>query len=319
MAITDTINVAIVGASGVTGGSIVNGLLALTGLTVKITALTRPESLNKPANILLKERGVEVVAANLRGPLEKLVDLLSNIEVVISAIYWGSLDDEIPLATAAKAAGVKRFVQSAYNIPVAARGVTHLRDKKEVILSHIQQLRLPYTYIDVGWWYHVVLPRVASGRTEHALPLGMPDLPIALDGNIPSGLTHIRDIGRYIARIILDPRTVNKKVFVYNELYTQNQLCDLVERLTGEMPQRKYISEKCVQSWLQDALDELERNPSSDIALGVVSLREVFLASNVHGTNTPEYAKYLGYLDGKELYPDFTFLTYEDYVKEVLD
>lgn len=61
--------------------------------------------------------------------------MLSGIDVVISAIFYGSLSDEVPLATAAKAAGVKRFVQSAYNIPVPLRGATNLREQVNVMLS----------------------------------------------------------------------------------------------------------------------------------------------------------------------------------------
>ena len=37
------------------------------------------------------------------------------------------------------------------------------------------------------------------------------------------------------------------------------------------------------------------------------------------GHNTPEYAKYLGYVTSKELYPDMSFIKYEDYLKEVVD
>ncbi len=39
----------------------------------------------------------------------------------------------------------------------------------------------------------------------------------------------------------------------------------------------------------------------------------------IRGDNTPEYAKYLGYVTCKELYPDMNFLSFEKYMKhEVL-
>ena len=38
----------------------------------------------------------------------------------------------------------------------------------------------------------------------------------------------------------------------------------------------------------------------------------------IRGDNTPEHAKYLGYLDGKELYPDVKTISFEDYVKDLL-
>lgn len=39
----------------------------------------------------------------------------------------------------------------------------------------------------------------------------------------------------------------------------------------------------------------------------------------VRGDNTPEYAKYLGYLTTKELYPDAKWISLESYAQEVLD
>ena len=55
-------------------------------------------------------------------------------------------------------------------------------------------------------------------------------------------IVNVRDIGRYVAKVIADPRTLNKRVFVYNEVYTQNQLYGLVESLTGEKLARSYVS-----------------------------------------------------------------------------
>lgn len=39
----------------------------------------------------------------------------------------------------------------------------------------------------------------------------------------------------------------------------------------------------------------------------------------VRGDNTPEYAKYLGYLDVKDLYPNLKGISYETFLKEILD
>lgn len=95
----------------------------------EVKALTRPEFLSKPINADLKSRGVEIIPVNLNGPLDKLIEVLAGVDVVISAIFFGSLADEIPLANAAKAAGVKRFVQSAFMVVVPPRGVVDFREK----------------------------------------------------------------------------------------------------------------------------------------------------------------------------------------------
>ncbi len=44
----------------------------------------------------------------------------------------------------------------------------------------------------------------------------------------------MRDVGRYVARIIADERTLNKYVFAYGQVSSQNEDVALMERLSGE-------------------------------------------------------------------------------------
>lgn len=55
-------------------------------------------------------------------------------------------------------------------------------------------------------------------------------------------MADIRDVGRYVAKIIADPRTLNKKVHVFNEVYTRNQVYNLLESVSGEKLDRQYVS-----------------------------------------------------------------------------
>lgn len=64
-------------------------------------------------------------------------------------------------------------------------------------------------------------PRLPSGRIHYALFIAVKD--IISVGNMPSALTVIRDIGRYVARTIPGPRTLNEIIFTYNEVLTQKQ------------------------------------------------------------------------------------------------
>lgn len=75
----------------------------------------------------IEERGVKLAAANLNGPQEDLVKILAGVDVLISAIFFLAIHDEVPLAKAAKAAGVKRFVPCSFGTP-CPRGVMMLRD-----------------------------------------------------------------------------------------------------------------------------------------------------------------------------------------------
>ncbi|ODM22798.1 hypothetical protein SI65_00387 [Aspergillus cristatus] len=287
-----TTKVAIVGASGESGQSIVNALLDSSTPKYEVTALTRPQSIHKPVNTKLQERGVKVVPADLGGPSDKLVELLTGIDVVISAIYFDNLDEEIPLANAAKAAGVKRFVQSALMIVIPPKG-------KEDNLHYFQKIRLPYTYIDTRWWYQLTLPRLPSGRIDHLLSPTHKDLPIGFDGSVPTALADLRDVGRFVARVIADPRTLNKRVHVYSELYTQNKVYEVVEGLSGEKLPRGYVSEKEASTNIDNARARLQR-----IRRKLAQSSHLLLLS----------CSNLG-----DLYPDFEYVTFEDYVKEVLD
>lgn len=110
--------------------------------------------------------------------------------------------------------------------------------QKEEVYNHIKKLYLPYTIVDVGWWYQIAFPALPSGKIDY---MAAPMSTLIKDGNTPSALTDLRDIGKYIAKIIDDERTLNKYVLAYDELWTPNQVYDLLEKLSGETLERKYV------------------------------------------------------------------------------
>ncbi|KAJ4211705.1 hypothetical protein NW759_012307 [Fusarium solani] len=313
--IMGNIRVAVAGATGETGSSIVRGLLESTTSRFQVTALIRPSSLTKPEVLELKEMGVRVVGADLTGPEEDLKAILTDMDVVISAVNATAILNEIPLINAAKSAGVGRYVPCFFATVVPPNGVLRLRDVKEVVFNHIKKVYLPYTVIDVGWWYQIALPRVPSGRLDKAL--AMPAEYIPGDGNTPSAMTDVKDIGRYVARIIADPQTLNRMVFAYTELHTTNQVYDIVEKQSGETIERKYMHEDKIKAGAAAA----QRSNTIPGSLENVSESQFqyWNSWGIRGDNTPEFAKYLGYLLAKELYPDLEGRTLEAYVKDALD
>lgn len=80
-------------------------------------------------NTVLKNRGINIVPVDLAGPQEELVKVLSGVDIVISTIFAANLADEIPLADAAKLAGVKRFVPCAFATVAPPKGIMALREK----------------------------------------------------------------------------------------------------------------------------------------------------------------------------------------------
>jgi len=53
-------------------------------------------------------------------------------------------------------------------------------------------------------------------------------------------------------------------------------------------------------------------------AMTVIGL-EYSYSMFVRGDNSPEYAKYLGYLDARDLYPDFVPRSFEAFARELVD
>jgi DUF971 family protein len=107
------------------------------------------------------------------------------------------------------------------------------------VYNQVKQLKLGYTVIDVGWWYQLSFPRLESGKADYAMTSANDE--IVGHGDTPVALTDLRDIGRYVAKIIVDDRTLNKMVFAYDTMTTQNQIYDLMEKVSGENIARNYV------------------------------------------------------------------------------
>lgn len=72
---------------------------------------------------------------------------------------------------------------------------------------------------------------------------------------------------------------------------------------------------------IRSSISEIEAvQPSADSPEFVILAQyQYWYSCCVRGDNTPEYAKYLGYLTTKELYPDAKWTNIESYAQEVLD
>ncbi|KAF1978941.1 NAD(P)-binding protein [Bimuria novae-zelandiae CBS 107.79] len=267
--------VAIAGAGGYTRSSIVNALLA-TPEKYEVTALTRPES----------------------------VTTLSGIDVVISCMTILQMQEEFALIEASKAAGVGRYVPSFFGPCSPPRGVLMPVEMKGKMLDHVRSLYLPYTVIDIGWWYQLFLPSLPSGTIKVQRETSIAR--IIGDGNTPWALTDNRDIGKFVAKMIADPRILNKP----------NEVWEIFEKVSGESVPREYVTKEELHKNIKEGQAAIAENPMDvSVMLPLVTAQYRDLLG-VQGFNTPEYAKYLGYLDARELYPDLVLMPFEEYVKD---
>jgi hypothetical protein len=77
----------------------------------RVAALIRPASASKPEVTTLREQGVDIRLADLESPdAAQLRSVLEGIDILLSAIDSRVLDQQKPLFSAAKEAGVKRII-----------------------------------------------------------------------------------------------------------------------------------------------------------------------------------------------------------------
>lgn len=81
---------------------------------------------------------------------------------------------------------------------------------------------------------------------------------------------------------------------------------------------QKKITEEEVHARVAEARASSETYPFEPTKFTPRFAAEYQLSWGIRGDNVPEYAKYLGYLDAKELYPDFKPISFEEYVQELL-
>ncbi|KAF7342395.1 Glycoside hydrolase [Mycena venus] len=310
--------VLILGATGHTGESILQGLLKDTESFQEVEALVRPASAEKPEVKKIAEMGVKIHVVDIGGPLDELVNVLTGIDVLISAIDPMGQLAELKLVTAAKKAGVKRFVPCAFITVAPPGGVMTLRDNKEEVYQEIWKQFLPYTVIDVGYWHQLSFPTLPSGRVDYASAF-IPKVEIHAGGTAPTMLTDLRDIGNFVALIIKDPRTLNKFVCTYSDALSENEIFAMMEELSGEKIERKHISAEDIIASCVSALAASKAEPENLMAQAMKFIAEYEFSKYVRTDNTPEYAKYLGYLDARELYPEFKPKTFREFLGELFE
>ena len=162
---------------------------------------------------------------------------ISNFDTVISAISAVAQATQISLVDAAAIAGTKCFIPCAFATIIPPRGVTQFRDDKELVYQRIWQRKVPYTIIDIGYWHQMGWPLVPSGRMDYASSAaGGPKAAneVIGDGDVKSLLSDKRDIGQFVARIIQDPRTLNKWVVAWSDELSQNKMIRIIEDNSGE-------------------------------------------------------------------------------------
>lgn len=161
------------------------------------------------------------------------------------------------------------------------------------------------------------MPELPSGRTEKFISPFFKK--ISGDGTVPIAFTHLRDVGNYVARIITDPRTLNQRVFAYTDVFTTNEVHDLMEEVSGEKTIRSYEPADQIQKTLDTSEEALAKDPNDQAAYFNTLIFEYINSWGIRGDSSPEAAKIFGYLDFKALYPDVKGTTTRELFQGILD
>ena len=224
-------SVAVAGASGNLGPSIVEGLLK-AGFSV--TALTRLDSTSKQA------AGVKVAPVDYAS-VESLTAALKGHDAVVSTLNT-AVSDQKPLIDAAIAAGVQRFLPSEFGSDTLNENVRKSPPfvEKAKIASYLEE-------------------KAKAGKITYSLVITGPFLDWCLDlqlfANWKGGVTDVfdggdrevsttllPDIGKAVAGVLKHPaETKNRAVYVQSAVITQNNILATVNKTTGKKHETRAI------------------------------------------------------------------------------
>lgn len=102
-------------------------------LIQEVYAFTRAASVAKPQLIDLEKKGVIIRQCDLTAPEDELAEALKGMDIVVSSVGPSDQHIQINIATAAKAAGVKRFIPCGFITVCAPGGIMWLRDEVDFL------------------------------------------------------------------------------------------------------------------------------------------------------------------------------------------
>ncbi|KLO11933.1 NAD-binding protein [Schizopora paradoxa] len=307
-------NVLVLGATGSTGTWVVDGLLE--SKKYHIIAGVRPSSLSKPAVSKLRERGVEIRSADVSmDDITKLQAAFQGVDTVIVTLIFTEIDTQPKLADAAKLAGVRRFITDDWGT-ACVPGVMKLYDKKFQIREYVKSIGLGYTFIDVGYWMSLLVPVERREHSEYPDVDFIPSNSYAIfgSGDVRTAAIARSDIGKFVAEIINDERTLNRYVFCWGDEKSQNEIWEIARKVEAELGKEMDIGPKRVVEKAE--IEEKSKSADPITALGHEYMNSFF----IRGDNTVENAKkpeYGSALDARELYPHLKVLSLEEFTRQL--
>eukprot|EP00301_Raphidiophrys_heterophryoidea_P016351 c25919_g1_i1.p1 GENE.c25919_g1_i1~~c25919_g1_i1.p1 ORF type:complete len:323 (+),score=89.35 c25919_g1_i1:55-969(+) len=292
---------------GITGSLGLHFADAAKELGLTLHVFLRPATANDPEKAK-KFDGCVIHQGDILD-LESVNKAMQGIDAVVSLLGGAQIKDQIPLIHAAAAAGVKRFIPSEFSCCLNDEKSVeaHGHAKKMAVRHALRESGIEWTCIQSCGFMQWFGPACFN-------MLG-PEYPKSVEvydgGDSKIGMTNLMDIARVALRAVQDPRCANKFIMISfpGTLFTQNEMVDLWEKVSGEKVERILVDREGVKQKMelayQDPAKELEAI-TYHVVWGYIVLR---LGNCAHRE---------GELLAAELYPEIKPITLEEFYRGIV-
>ncbi|KAI9838861.1 MAG: hypothetical protein M1819_004068 [Sarea resinae] len=237
------------GATGNQGGAVIESVLSHPTLskTYRLRGITRDPS--KPAALKLKEKGVDVVKADLldKESLKQVIQGSSAVFAVTNFWEKATKANEVAqgrnVASVCKECGIELLIWSTLPHVTkmtsgALKHVTHFDSKAEVG-EYIEELGVPYAFFVPGFYMSNITGSIK--KTENGLSYAStftPTTPVPL-------LSPGTDTGLFVSSLLSHyPATLGTSILGASGWYTPAQIVDTITAVSGQ---------KCTYTQLSEA------------------------------------------------------------------
>ncbi|XP_059460729.1 eugenol synthase 1-like isoform X2 [Corylus avellana] len=293
----------IVGGTGYIGNHLAKASLLLGHPTYVYARPITPRT--TPSKVELRKELQSMGATFVLGEVEeheKIVSALREVDIVISALAYPQVLDQLKIIDAIKVAGnIKRFLPSDFG--VEEDRITPLPpfeaflEKKRKIRRIIEAAGIPYTFVSANCFGSYFLNYLLHPHEKGD------DIAVYGSGEAKAVLNYEEDIAMYTIKVATDPRTCNR-VVIYRppkNILSQLELITLWQKKTGRSFNKVHV--------LEEEIVKLSRTvpPPNDIPISI--LHSIF----IKGQTVFELGE--EDMEASRLYPDYEYTT----VHQLLD
>jgi putative NADH-flavin reductase len=263
MSTTTNFSVAIAGASGNLGPSILTNLLSAQFPVTVLTRVGSTSTSKLPSNPLLTIKEVDYTS------VPSLKSALAGITAVISNLGGAATSQQNPLIDASIAAGVKRFIPSEFGSNLALENVRALPvfagkvATQEYLKSKVSENpEFSYTFIYNNAFFDWGL------RVGFIVNLKSHTARLYDGGDRPVSMTRLDAIGKAVVGVLNNlSETANREVYVHETVLSQKEIIAIAKEIDGKEWE---TTEYDLIKGLNDSLEKLKGGKPEDVGPAIL-------------------------------------------------